>query len=87
MSDFELFMSVLRTYGDIEVSEDVQDETYTVTLMCGGKLLFKHSIIKCTCETADDIRLWVYNSTVEALFEKGLEYISGICGEKKIDIP
>lgn len=80
--DFLEFIEFLRKYNDIEITEDVKEETYDVTMKCGGKILLRHSIIKCKCEGADEIRTWVYGKAAEALFEKGYQHIIDICGKK-----
>ena len=81
--DFMEFIEFLRKYDDIEITEKVEEEMYVVNMTCGGKLLMNHTIIKCKCETADEIRTWVYSNTAEALFKKGYDFIVEKCGERK----
>ena len=81
MTEFGSFLEFLRKYSHvIEISEVVEEETYVVTFKCGGKLLLEHSIIKCKCETADEIREWVYTKAVDKLFENGYQKLIEICG-------
>lgn len=75
------FISLLGQYrGKMEYDEHVEAELFQVTVRCGENVILKHSVIKCTCETADEVRQYVYEKVLHALHEKGIKHITDICG-------
>ena len=75
------FIKLLEQYrGKMEYDEHVEPEAFRVTVRCGDKVVLQHLVIKCSCETADEVRQYVYERVLYALHEKGIQHINDICG-------
>ena len=73
--EFTEFIAELRKIEGLEYREDIQDESFTVAVFSGDNLILNHVVIKCSCESANDIRQYVYDGLLNAMYEKGIAYI------------
>ena len=78
--DFNEFVSTLRRYENMTYDETVDKETFTVKIKCGDNVVINHTVIKCECETADDVRQFVYERVLDAMYGMGIQQIFEKCG-------
>ncbi len=75
------FIKLLSQYREkMEYDEHVEDELFKVTVRCGSAVVLSYGMIKCPCETADDVRQQVYEKVLYELHGKGIQHIIDICG-------
>lgn len=79
--DIKEFLALLSAYKDKLVFEEViDDESFRTIVKCGDAVVLDHVVIKCKCETADEIRNYVYGSVAEALYLLGISHVIEKCG-------
>lgn len=77
------FLQYLTKYADkLVFDEMVDDEIFKVKVKCNGEDLLDYVMVKCKCETADDVRQKMYNNIADELYKIGLERIETICQKK-----
>jgi len=80
MNELGEFIELLRQHSDrMSYDEIVEKESIRVVVKCGDKQVLDHLVIKCECESADEIRQYVYEKVLYALFNMGIVQINEIC--------
>jgi len=78
------FIKLLENYNDrMSYDERVDEESFNIIVKCNDRIVIEHTVIKCKCESADEIRQYVYERVLYALYEKGIAYIQDICGNSE----
>jgi hypothetical protein len=82
MEGLREFIELLRQHSDkMSYDEIVEKESVRVIVKCGDKKVLEHLVIKCECESIDQIRQYVYERVLHALYNKGILEINKICAD------
>ena len=87
MNDFEEFAIKLATLDFLSVDESHTDDTYTIKIRCGNVIVVERNIIKCECETPEEMQKFMMPKVLEDLYIIGYDGIIAICEWRPIERP